>query len=293
MSNNLNNSPEMNNSIENNTDNNIENNEKWTLTRIAETTKTKTTAALGALALATTLNFSSPAEAAETNIPEWAVAVEIVKDAKLTDIPFGSRKVSFRDSEIFVWKNDDWSFSMQVTKMDQNAWTDDIHFEANVAWENYVFSVDENQVLVAEQAPEKQSQYGINYDRMTRGNYILKNIMLSAEGRLAEYMRDVEGYDEGRIKRTLEWIAWIMTRDTLSKPQYETFKNAFPEILTSLSYLDQNRFPNLYKIWLTESNLQQSEIIAERADNAAERADNAAERADRLENIINKLSWNN
>jgi len=275
MVNTPNNSPENNNSIENN--------DKGTLTRIAEATKTKTSAALWALALATTLNFSSPAQAAETNIPEWAISVEIVNNAKLTDIPLGARKVNFRNSEIFVWKNDNWTFSMQITKMDQESWTDDIYFEANVAWENYIFSISWNdtleQVLIAEKAPERQSQFGINYDRMTRGNSIIKNIMLSAEARLAEYMRDIEGYDDARIKRTLEWIAWIMVRDRLTKPQYETFKNAYPEILTSLSYLDQNRFPNLYQIGLNQSYNEEGNRLDEEGN--------------RLSNIINKLSWNN
>ncbi len=282
MVNKPNNSPEINNSIENNT----ENNDKWALTRIAETTKTKTTAALGALALATTLNFSSPAEAAETNIPEWAVPVEIVKDARLTDIPFGARKVNFRDSEIFIWKNDDWSFSMQITKMDQNSWTDDIHFEANVAWENYVFSIvgDDSisQVLVAEKAPEKESQYGINYDRMTRGNYILKNIMLSAESRLAEYMRDVEGYDQNEVKITLTWMARWFARDWITPITLERLRWAFPEILTSLSYLDQNRFPNLYEIGLNQSAKEEL-LLSEQ---------NLRESEQNLE-TAKKLSWNN
>ena len=282
MVNTPNNSPENNNSIENN--------DKGTLTRIAEATKTKTTAALWALALATTLNFSSPAQAAESNIPEWAVAVEIVKDAKLTDIPFGARKVNFRDSEIFVWKNDDWTFSMQVTKMDQNAWTDDIHFEANVAWENYVFSIVGNdslsQVLVAEQAPERQSQFGINYDRMTRGNSIIKNIMLSAESRLAEYFKETKWYNDSQISDELSWIARLFWRDTIDRITFEDFRAAYPEILTSLSYLDQNRFPNLYEIGLNQSAKEENSLIKEEGRLIKEEGE-------RLDNIINKLTSNN
>ncbi len=269
-----------NNSPENN--NNIENNDKGTLTRIAEATKTKTTAALWALALATTLNFSSPAQAAETNIPKWAIPVEILKDTKLTDIPLGARKVNFRNSEIFVWKNENWTFSMQITKMDQDSWTDDIHFEANVAWENYVFSIswDDSleQILIAEKAPERQSQFGINYDRMTRGNYIIKNIMLSAEARLAEYFKEVKWYNKSQISDELSWIARLFWRDTIDRITFEDFRAAYPEILTSLSYLDQNRFPNLYEVGLNQSYNEEGNRLDEEGN--------------RLSNIINKLSWN-
>lgn len=204
--------------------------------------------------------------------------VNIVKIKNLTDIPLGARKIVLDSNEYFIYKNKK-DFQFYITKGSFK------NFEANVSGVNYTFYKNKNKII-AQKAPERQSQFGINYDRMTRGNSIIKNIMLSAEARLAEYFKEVKWYNKSQISDELSWIARLFWRDTIDRITFEDFRAAYPEILTSLSYLDQNRFPNLYKIGLTESNLQQSQIIAERADNAVERAD-------RLESIINKLTSNN
>ena len=245
-----------------------------------------------ALAMAVTLNVANPKEAqAQTNnIPQNAIPVELVENWKLTDIPFWARKINYRNGEFFVWKKSDGTFSMQITKMDETSWTDDIHFEANVWWENYVFSIvwedTLDQVMIAEKSPERQSAFGIDYDRMTRGNYILKNIMLSAEQKLAEYMKNVEGYDENEIITTLNWMARWFARDWITNPTLERLRWAYPEILTSFSFLDKNKYPNLYTIWLTESNLQEANIITRRTEESARRTEEWRE-------INRKLTWNN
>lgn len=212
--------------------------------------------------------------------------INIVKIKNLTDIPFGARKIVLDSNEYFIYKNKK-DFQFYITK---GSFKNFKNFEANVAWENYIFSISWNdtleQVLIAEKAPERQSQFGINYDRMTRGNSIIKNIMLSAENRLAEYFKETKWYNDSQISDELSWIARLFWRDTIDRITFEDFRAAYPEILTSLSYLDKNRFPNLYEIGLNQSAKEENSLIKEEGRLIKEEGE-------RLDNIINKLSWNN
>jgi hypothetical protein len=76
MENNINSSPEHLDPQDN-----IESTEsnKSTMEKLVEDCKIKTSAALCTLALATSLNVTSPAEASETEIPENAIPVEFIQ----------------------------------------------------------------------------------------------------------------------------------------------------------------------------------------------------------------------
>ncbi|SFR52852.1 hypothetical protein [Thiomicrospira sp. ALE5] len=214
-------------------------------------------------------------------------------DIRLSEIPLGASKVVLAEQDnltLYVWPTAAGGFEFMPFKGDLGAVK---QFDANLG---YNWRFERNGKRWQAKRVNYQSQYekefGHTYDRLTRGNPVLKEIGLFNESKVIECLQTrgrafskdpnhtwtreeaIENY-AGEIR--------LFGRDAITKPSWEDLKACSPGMLTSLLYLDKARYKNLYEVGLYQAAKEEGQWINEEAQRINEEGQ-------RLDRIIKKLS---
>lgn len=230
------------------------------------------------------LNAHAESEAPETLplIDSQQAQAGPVTDIPLGEIPFGASKVVLAEQDnatLYVWPTPEGRFEFTPLKGDLGAVK---QFDANLGY-NWRFERDGKrwQARRVDYQSQYEEEFDRPYDRLTRGNPVLKEIGLFNEPRMIEclqtrrvgFSKNNNTYTRDEAVKTFAGRLGGLGADTITKPGWEDLKACSPGLLTSLLYLDKEKYPNLFKIGLTEGNLEQAYLIGKRADAAEERAD--------------------
>lgn len=234
-----------------------------------------------------------------------AEASQVFRD--LEGIPFGASKVALSGPDralLYVWSTERGDFEIMLVEGTLNGVN---QFDANLGYNwRFTRSGEGWQAKRVQYQSEYEKEFDYPYERLTRGNLVLTDIGLFNESRMIDCLQTSGGKfstDPNHTRtrevavRTFSGGIHGMGADYMSKPGWEDIRACSPGMLTSLLYLDKERYPDMFSLGYIQFISESTDIISRRTDEMERRTDEMERKTEkrerlneRLRNIFNDLS---